>query len=123
MHASTPAEWRWSLVTALVRTVAFAWAAFESLRYWRGARRRAALGLASRETTLRFLLWGVATAAIAAMSLVPILYRLLPQPGADAAWTLAQSVLGLGAALAMQRTFRPPSLRPSGAEAGAPGQR
>jgi hypothetical protein len=105
--ASTPAEWRWSLVTAIARSVAFAWAAGEPLAEWRRARRRAALGLAEPAAVQRLLLWGLAIAGVTGMSAVPLVYRLLPRSSSDAAWTLAQSALGLGAALAMTWTFLP----------------
>lgn len=55
----------------------------------------------------RLLLWGLAIAGVTGMSVVPLVYRLLPPSSSDAAWTLAQSALGLGAALAMTWTFWP----------------
>jgi hypothetical protein len=42
---------------------AFGWNAVESFRYWRIMKRRMALDLARADTTHRFLLWGVASAA------------------------------------------------------------
>lgn len=105
--ATGAAEWGWSLVTASARTVAFAWAAWESLRYWRQTRRRAALGIVDATTTRRLLLWGLAMVGVSAMSLMTLLYRILPSPGPDAAWTLVQSALGLFAAIAMAWAFAP----------------
>lgn len=43
----------------VARTGGFAWAAFESLRYWNGARRRVRLGFTEPLVCNRFLLWGL----------------------------------------------------------------
>jgi hypothetical protein len=45
-------------------------------------------------------------AAVTGMSALP-LYRVLPDPGPEAGWLLAQSALGLVAALAMASAFAP----------------
>jgi len=50
----------------------FAWAAFESLHYWKASRRRRALGLADPVVTNRFLLWGVASLTSCALMAVII---------------------------------------------------
>lgn len=115
--ASTPAQWRWSLVSALVRSLAFAWAALEPFVEWRRARRRAALGLADAGGVRRLLLWSLAIAGVTGMSAVPLAYRVLPALASDAAWTLVQSALGLGAALAMGSAFRPWRRTTAGREA------
>lgn len=106
--AETPREWGWSLTTAVVRTLAFAWAAAESLVQWRRALRRAALGLTGERVARRFLTWGVAIAGPAFMSAAPILIRVLPEAGPRDAWTVAQSLAGVVAALAMGLTFLGP---------------
>ncbi len=106
-RATSDTEWLWSVVTAVVRSLAFLWAAGESLREWLMARRRAALGLVSAGVVRRYLLWGVAMAGPAGMSAVPLWNRwlLLPDPGPEVAWTLFQSLLGLVAAAAMAAAF------------------
>jgi hypothetical protein len=77
-----------------VRAGAYAWAASESFLHWRRARRRLALGLADRVTVHRFLLWGVAMAAITGMFANALVSR------AFAPTPLSQLVDGLLAALA-----------------------
>ena len=42
------------------------------------------------------------------MTFMPIVYRCVPDPGPDLAWTLGQSLLGALAALAMARAFLVP---------------
>lgn len=105
--AETPLAWNASLLTAVVRSGAFAWAAGEALREGVMARRRARLGLVSPETARRFLLWGYAMLGPSCMSAVPILTRWLlqPDPGPDVFWAGFQSFLGLIAALAMAAAF------------------
>ena len=58
-------------------------------------------------TTRRLLLWGLAMVGVSAMSLMSVLYRLWPDLGPGAAWTIAQSACGLGAAVAMALAFAP----------------
>lgn len=108
--AETPLAWYASIVTAIVRSGAFAWAAAEALREGVMARRRARLGLVSPETASRFLLWGFAMLGPACMSAVPLLTRWLlqPDPGPDLFWAGLQSFLGLVAALAMAKAFLSP---------------
>lgn len=50
---------------------------------------------------------------VSAMSLMSIAYRVVPVHGPDAAWTLGQSALGLGAAIAMAWAFAPSRRRPA----------
>ncbi|MAE96620.1 MAG: hypothetical protein CL910_18385 [Deltaproteobacteria bacterium] len=114
-RAQTDAEWTWSVVTAVVRSLAFLWAAAESLRQASLARRRAALGLVFPDVARRYLLWGVAMAGPACMSAIPLLNRwlLLPHAGPDLAWMLLQSGLGLVAAAGMGAAFLAPGGRAS----------
>ncbi|MBW2243461.1 MAG: hypothetical protein JRH01_15875 [Deltaproteobacteria bacterium] len=105
--AETPLAWQASILTALVRSGAFAWAAVEALREGMMARRRARLGLVSPATARRFLLWGFAMIGPSCMSAVPLLTRWLlqPDPGPDLFWAGLQSFLGLMGALAMAAAF------------------
>jgi hypothetical protein len=64
-------------VAVLVRSVAIAWAFAESIHYWRIMLRRQALGLVDPVVTNRFLLWGLWTGGLLAMTLVIIAVRLL----------------------------------------------
>jgi hypothetical protein len=111
IYAADKREWWWSLVTAAARSACFAWASLESLRYHQRLRRRAKLGLADAALARRFLLWGLAMAGPALMSATPIATRALPASAGSPLVSLWQTLLGLGAALAMWRTFFPPAPR------------
>ena len=53
----------WALALVGAVFAAYLWNALESLRYYGNMKRRVALGLATRETTHRFLLWALASGA------------------------------------------------------------
>ena len=58
------------IVTNSFRALPLAWVFFESVRYWRNMKRRAALGLADPVVLNRFMLWSVWTGGV---TLVPVL--------------------------------------------------
>jgi hypothetical protein len=58
----------WAIGAVGMLVAAFAWTAFESLRYHRQLRRRRALGLSDPVIENRFLLWGVGGVAMAVMA-------------------------------------------------------
>lgn len=63
VHAIRP----YGLAFVAVLGLTFAWGGAESIHYWAMARRRQALGLCDPVLTNRFLLWGIASAAGAAL--------------------------------------------------------
>jgi hypothetical protein len=90
------------------------WVAWEPLRYWVGARRRLALGLADPLVVDRFLLWGLGSLARTTMALSgPIADRVMPMLGADSQLLVsalvlcAASGLGLFASISYWLTFFP----------------
>jgi hypothetical protein len=103
-RGGTASQWWWSLLSASVRSAAFAWAALESWRAARAARRRAALGLAAPRAARRLLLWSVAMGAVTLMSSTSIATRALALVGHPLV-SVWESLLGLVAAAAMARTF------------------
>lgn len=112
------------LLGIAARAGAFGWAAFESLRCHRLARRRLRLGLADPVVTDRFALFGVAATAVFAAFAVFLLGRLVHAGAAEATWVLAtSSAAGLVAAVAMWLAFVPPGayLRRVAARAPAAG--
>ncbi len=92
------------------RSLAYAWAAFESLRYWRLLVRRQALGIADPLVTERFLLWGVGSACAWGLFLLNLLTILTTGTTATgtAVASFVQSICGLAAAIALALAFFPP---------------
>jgi hypothetical protein len=93
--------------------IAFAWAAADAFAYYRGARRRAVLGLGDPVVANRFLLWSVwAGAAFAMVPLRIWLNMRFPVfTGFNAERTLLaalQTAVGLSCASALWLTFSPP---------------
>ena len=70
-------EYDYALASAcaaqLAFAVPFAWSAVETALEWRRSQRRAALGLADRQVSHRFLLWCVATSAFVGICLLAVL--------------------------------------------------
>jgi hypothetical protein len=111
-------ERRWSSPPSVLgfasRTGAFAWAAAESLLYWRGMRRRLALGLADPLTTHRFLLWGAGN--LAALCIYAVAVANIIVGAADglsggvfaSTWALLTSAFGVVSGLCMWFAFFTP---------------
>lgn len=57
----------WTIALVASVGASYVWNGLESIRYYGKMKRRAALGLANAETTHRFLLWALASAASVAM--------------------------------------------------------
>ncbi|MCG8590757.1 MAG: hypothetical protein MJE66_15815 [Proteobacteria bacterium] len=100
----------WFWLAFALRIQALAWAAFESLRYWRMMRRRMQIGLADPVVTNRFLLWGVGassacvgfTAGLAVRAITGMSVTQFP------ATNLWVSVLSTISAVAIWLAFFPP---------------
>jgi hypothetical protein len=91
------------------RIACFAWGTHESLRAYRMARRRLALGLADPVVANRFLLFGT---WFGAMGVMPIVFVLTRLTGGGAAFELATAigpkVVGTVMVIALVLTFFPP---------------
>lgn len=94
----------------VLRSGALAWAAVESLRYWRRMRRRLAIGLADPATTNRFLLWGAGSAAAAANHLIVMWTAGAGSDVLHISDGLASvvSLMGLGTSVCLWLGFLPP---------------
>jgi hypothetical protein len=90
------------------RAAAYAWAAAESLRQHARARRRLALGLVDPVLVDRFLLWGVAMAAVTGMFANSFAGLLVPGDAPAPLQFLIDGVLAVIASAAMWATFFPP---------------
>jgi hypothetical protein len=93
-----------------VRTAAYAWTGFESLRYAGMMRRQARIGLGDPVVAAQIRLWGVAGTAIAAML---VFWALAPHLGHASVreWPsgmFAANALGLVAASSLHLAFMPP---------------
>jgi hypothetical protein len=89
------------------RVLVYAWALTETLREYRAARRRCAIGLADPLVANRFLLWGIGLAAILAVWLYA---AALLATGRDVAGSrLLVSGLGFVCALSLWLAFFPPA--------------
>jgi hypothetical protein len=99
----SPAYW----LDLVVRACAYVWAAAESLAHYARARRRLALGLVEPAVVRRFLLWGVAMAAISAIFANAVAAALLAGDAPPAAWYLIDGALAVIASAAMWITFFP----------------
>jgi hypothetical protein len=91
--------------------LAFAWAAFEPLRYYRMLRRQIRLGLGDPAIARRILLWGVAAAAI--FLNFPVLAWSMRMAGGpfNPAQGFATTLLSCIAAYSIWAAFFPPSKR------------
>jgi hypothetical protein len=90
--------------------LAYLWSAVESLRYWRLMKRRVALGLADPVTTHRFLLWGLAGAAMVFSACANLLASIFsPLSVLHPAVLLVTSVCGFTNTAALILTFVPPA--------------
>ncbi len=65
------------IATNFMRVVPTIWACAESIGYWRRMRRRVGLGLADPVVANRFALWGVWTAAFAALPATALVLRIV----------------------------------------------
>lgn len=93
----------------VTRSGAFAWACAESLRQYRLARRRLALGLADPLVVNRFLLFGLGTGGVFAAFAIFLVAQLLNAPVAETGWVLAATgAAGLFAAIPTWFAFLPP---------------
>jgi hypothetical protein len=91
-----------------LRAGAYVWAAGESLRHHSLARRRLALGAVDPVVCDRFLLWGIAMAAVSGMFVNAAVASLLSEGAPPAAWFVADGLLALVASVTMWVTFFPP---------------
>jgi hypothetical protein len=90
--------------------LAYLWSAVESLRYWRLMKRRASLGLADPVATNRFLLWGLAGAAMVIGAGANLLASIVtPLNVLHPAALLVTSVCGFTNTVALVLTFVPPA--------------
>lgn len=93
-----------------LKIFALGWGAFESLRYWRISRKRAAIGFADPLVSASFLLWGIALAS-GALALV-VVYATILRSGPEAYMSppsqLLISCLGVVAATSFYLGFLPP---------------
>lgn len=101
------------------------WGSFEALRFWRRMLRRSALGLASREVTNRFFLWGLGAGAAGLGTAVGTIASVVTgKTLLEIPWVLASSSAhGFVAAIAMWLAFLPPAwyLRWIGGESSTTG--
>ncbi len=67
----------WAVLLATAIGAAFLWNAIESTLYYRNMKRRLVLGLANPETTHRFLLWSIASAASCVVAGTTIAIRVI----------------------------------------------
>ena len=106
----------------LLKIVALGWGAFEALRYWRGTRRRVALGMASPLVSASFLLWGVALGAGVVGFVVVYAALLALEPGGHLSTSiqLTLSALGVVSAAALYLSFLPPGFYRRMLTAGPP---
>jgi len=65
----------WTIALIASVEASYVWNGLESIRYYGKMKKRAALGLANAETTHRFLLWALASAATVALAAVIIAIR------------------------------------------------
>jgi hypothetical protein len=87
---------------------AYGWAAFEPLRFHLLMRRRTRIGIGDPLVANRLLLWGVGTAAIAAVAAIHLVAQLLGRFELPASWIGVVSLLVLTTALAEWLAFFPP---------------
>lgn len=104
---------RASLVWLLARGLFFAWACFESLRYWHVLRRRRALGLSDPVVVNRFLLFGIWTAGMVGLWLDAVAARLLvslavPAAAFEPKLYVTGSACGLVQVVSIWLAFFPP---------------
>ncbi len=89
--------------------VAYAWTAWESLRYYGMMRRRVALGLADPTVCNRFLLWGLMALAVNAGIAVNMLAFAIHVDALQTPWVLLlSSTTGLTQVLLLLLAFLPP---------------
>lgn len=96
---------------SMLQVFALLWGSCEALSYWDRMRRRQRLGLASREVTLRFALWGLGAGAAGSGTLLGVATGIVTglQP-LEIPWVVAMcSGLGFVAATAMWLAFAPPA--------------
>lgn len=99
MGAAHSEEGNALVVTNALRAMPTIWACVESVRYWRGMRRRVELGLGDPVVSNRFALWAVWTGAFASLPTVALTLRLvlpimLDDLGARSLDDVADTVLG-----------------------------
>lgn len=87
---------------------AYGWAAFEPLRFHLLMRRRTRIGIGDPLVANRLLLWGVGTAAIAAVAAIHLVAQLFGRFELPASWIGVVSLLVLTTALAEWLAFFPP---------------
>jgi hypothetical protein len=90
--------------------IAYAWAAFEPLRYRARLRRRARVGIETGDplATNRMLLWGLGTGAIAAIALLHLVAQLFGRHQLPPSLVSVVSLLALTAAVSEWLAFFPP---------------
>jgi len=88
---------------------AYGWSTFESLRYHGLMRRRVRLGIADPLIANRFLLWGLGTAAVSAVTLLHLVAQLLGSYELPPSLVGVVSPLVLIAAIAEWLAFFPPA--------------
>jgi len=103
-----------------VRAGAYVWAAAESLGHYARARRRLAHGLVEPVVVQRFLLWGVAMAAISGMFVNAVVAAFASRGAPPALWFLIDGGLAVIASAAMWITFFPSRRTQAGLAARAP---
>ena len=103
-----PGGWlgRWAPNLGLL--VAYAWAAFEPLRFAASMRRRARIGIGDPLVANRLLLWGIGTAAITAVTAIHLVAQLLGHYELPPALVGIVSLLVLVTAVAEWLAFFPP---------------
>jgi hypothetical protein len=106
-----------------VRAAAYAWAGTESLMTYSRARRRLALGLADPVVANRFLLWGIAMAAITGMFANTAVSLLILDGARGPGGLLFDSVLAVITSAAMWVTFFPSRRYLAWVQGGAPAER
>lgn len=95
-------------IGTVAETGAFAWASWESLRYYAMLRRRIPLGLADPAVANRIALWGVAAGLIACLFPVNLVVLLLTGVAQETpVSSIFQSVVGLSAAACITLAFFP----------------
>lgn len=106
--AEGPGGWlgRWAPNLGLL--AAYAWSSFEPLRFHALMRRRLRVGIGDPLVANRLLLWGVGTAAIAAVTLIHLAAQALGHYELPSSLVSVVSVLVLIAAVAEWLAFFPP---------------
>ena len=88
---------------------AYGWSSFESLRYYAMMRRRVSLGIADPLVANRFLLWGLGTLAVSAVTLLHLAVQIFGSYELPSSLLGVVSVLVLAAAIAEWLAFFPPA--------------